>query len=73
MSHGALLPDLPTSRFVRARTEPEENAGSPSDGQTEPPHEQGPDFDDMSSFLPCVLCDARKYINPGDELLVTEM
>jgi hypothetical protein len=34
---------------------------------------QGLDFDDMSSFFPCILCDARKYINPGDELLVTEM
>jgi hypothetical protein len=34
---------------------------------------QGPDFDDMSSFFPCILCDARKYIHPGDELLVTEM
>jgi hypothetical protein len=35
--------------------------------------DQGPDFDDMSSFFPSILCDARTYINPGDELLVTEM
>jgi hypothetical protein len=34
---------------------------------------QGPDFGDMSSFFPCILCDALKYINPGDKLLVTEM
>jgi hypothetical protein len=34
---------------------------------------QGPDFDDMSSSFPCILRDAREYINPGDELLVTEM
>jgi hypothetical protein len=36
-------------------------------------YQQGPDFDDMSSFFPGILCDARKYINPGDELLVAEM
>jgi hypothetical protein len=37
------------------------------------PYQQGPDFDDLSSFFPCILCNARKYINPEDELLVTEM
>jgi hypothetical protein len=36
-------------------------------------HEQGPDFDDMSSFFPCNLCVSLKYINSGDELLVTKM
>jgi hypothetical protein len=36
-------------------------------------YKQGADFDDMSSFFPCILCDARKYIDPRDELLVTEM
>jgi hypothetical protein len=36
-------------------------------------HEQGPDFDDMSSFFPCIICGSFKYINPGYELLVTKM
>jgi hypothetical protein len=34
---------------------------------------QGLDFDDMSSFFPCILCDALKYINLRYELLVTDM
>jgi hypothetical protein len=32
---------------------------------------QGPDF--VDNFFLCILCDALKYINPGDELLVTEV
>jgi hypothetical protein len=36
-------------------------------------YHQGQDFDDMSSFFPCILCDALKYINLGYELLDTEM
>ena len=28
-------------------------------------HHQGPDFDDMSSFLPCEINDAIQYINLG--------
>jgi hypothetical protein len=35
--------------------------------------DQGPDFDDMSSFFPCIICGSLKYINPGYELLVTKM
>ena len=26
-------------------------------------HDQGPDFDDMSSFFPCQIDDAIQYIN----------
>jgi hypothetical protein len=36
-------------------------------------YQEGPDYDDMSSFFPCILCDSLKYINPGDELLVTKI
>jgi hypothetical protein len=35
--------------------------------------QQGPDFDDMAPFFPCNLCYALKYVNPGYELLVTEI
>ena len=28
-------------------------------------YNQGPDFDDMSSFFPCEIYDAIQYINPG--------
>ena len=28
-------------------------------------YEQGPDFDDMSSFLPCEINDEIQYINLG--------
>ena len=28
-------------------------------------YEQGPDFDDMSSFFPCEIDDAVQYINLG--------
>ena len=28
-------------------------------------HEQGPDFDDMSSIFPCEVDDAIQYINLG--------
>ena len=28
-------------------------------------YEQGPDFDDMSSFFPCEIDDAIQYINLG--------
>ena len=28
-------------------------------------HNQGPDFDDMSSFYPCKIDDAIQYINLG--------
>jgi hypothetical protein len=34
---------------------------------------QGPDFDDMSSYFPCIICGSFNYINPGYELLVTKM
>jgi hypothetical protein len=36
-------------------------------------YDQGPDFDDMSSFFHCIICGSFKYINPGYELLVTKM
>jgi hypothetical protein len=49
---------------------------TPEDGQKDQNiqcNHQGPDFDDMSSFFPWILCDALKYINLRYELLVTEM
>jgi hypothetical protein len=27
----------------------------------------------LMTFFPCILCNAPKYINPGHDLLVTEM
>ena len=29
------------------------------------PNDQGPDFDDMSSFFPCKIDDVIQYINRG--------
>ena len=30
-------------------------------------YDQGPDFDDISSFFPCVVDDVTQYINLGCE------
>ena len=35
------------------------------EGRNSMPHNQGPDFDDMSSFFPCEIGDAIQYINLG--------
>jgi hypothetical protein len=64
-----------TSSIYKRQTRPLVREGAPEnqDRNCQRLINKSPDFDDISSCFPCILCDGLKYVNPGDELLVTEM